>query len=151
MTFKNSFIYFICVLLCWVFTDAWTFLQFLRVRGCTLVAMHRLLSEVSSLASEHGLQGTWGSVVAAPELQSIGSVVVHGLSCSAACGIFPDQRSNLCLGHGQMDSLPLSYQGSPDTINDNVLNKNLVEKLVISYSIFLNMLTPTYLQWNYST
>ena len=76
---------------------------------------------------------------------------MHGLSSSAACGIFPDQRSNLCLVHRQVDSLPLSHQGSPDTINDNVLNKTLVEKLVISYSIFLNMLTPTYLQWNYST
>ena len=40
-----------------------------------------------------GLQYLWhvGSVVAVPELQSTGSVVVvHGLSCSVACGIFPD-------------------------------------------------------------
>ena len=43
-----------------------------------------------------------------------GSVaVVHGLSCSAACGIFPDQGSNLCLLHWQADSLLLSHQGSP--------------------------------------
>ena len=34
-----------------------------------------------------------------------GSVVVaHGLSCSAACGIFPDQGSNLCPLHWQADS-----------------------------------------------
>ena len=78
-------------------------------------------------------------------------MVEHGHGCSAACGIFLDQRSNLCLVHGKVDSLPLSYQGSLDTINDNVLNKTLVEELVISYSIFLNMLAPTYLQWNYST
>ena len=45
---------------------------------------------------------------------SIGSIfVAHGLSCSAACGIFPDQGSNPCLLHGQEDSLPLSHQGSP--------------------------------------
>ena len=32
-----------------------------------------------------------GSVVAALGLQSTGSVVVHGLSCSTACGIFLEQ------------------------------------------------------------
>ena len=43
-----------------------------------------------------------------------GSVVVaHGLSCSAACGIFPDQGSNPCLLHWQADSQPLRHQGSP--------------------------------------
>ena len=40
-------------------------------------------------------------------------VVVHGLSCSAACGIFPDQGSNLCALHWQADSQPLCHQGSP--------------------------------------
>ena len=50
----------------------------------------------------------------APGLQSVGSVVVvHGLSCSAAHGIFSDQESTLCLLPWQADSLPLSYQGSP--------------------------------------
>ena len=34
-----------------------------------------------------------------------------GLSCSAACGIFPDQGSNPCLLHCQVDSLSLSHQG----------------------------------------
>ena len=44
-----------------------------------------------------------------------GSVVVaHGLSCSAACGIFPDQGSNPCLLHWQADSQPLCHQGSPN-------------------------------------
>ena len=40
-------------------------------------------------------------------------VVVNGPSCSAACGVFPYQGSNLCLLHWQADSLPLSHQGSP--------------------------------------
>ena len=31
-------------------------------------------------------------------------VVAHGLSCSVACGIFPDQGSNLCPLHWQVDS-----------------------------------------------
>ena len=43
-----------------------------------------------------------------------GSVVVaHGLSRSAACGIFPDQGSNPCPLHWQADSQPLRHQGSP--------------------------------------
>ena len=43
-----------------------------------------------------------------------GSVIVaHGPSCSAACGIFPDQGSNPCALHWQADSEPLRHQGSP--------------------------------------
>ena len=46
-----------------------------------------------------------------------GSVVVaHGPSCSAACGIFPDQGSNPCPLHWQADSQPLRHQGSPKFI-----------------------------------
>ena len=39
--------------------------------------------------------------------------VAHGLSCSAACGIFLDQGSNPCSLHWQADSYPLGHQGSP--------------------------------------
>ena len=52
-------------------------------------------------------------------LQSTGSrctgsvVVAHGPSCSAACGIFPDQCSNPCCLHWQADSQPLRHHGSP--------------------------------------
>ena len=46
-----------------------------------------------------------GSVVVAPGLQSAGSAAAaQGLSCSAACGIFPDQGSNPCPLHWQADS-----------------------------------------------
>ena len=49
--------------------------------------------------------GTRASVVVARGLQNVGSVVVvQGLSCSAACGIFPDQGSNPCPLHWQADS-----------------------------------------------
>ena len=41
-------------------------------------------------------------------------VAAHGLSCSEACGILLDKGLNLCLLKWQMDSLPLSHQGSPD-------------------------------------
>ena len=48
-----------------------------------------------------------------------GSVVVtHGPSCSAACGIFPDQGSNPCPLHWQADSQPLRHQGSPNKCFD---------------------------------
>ena len=73
------------------------------------------------LAAERRLEGAWvsvlqsmGSEVAVRGLYSTGLVVlVHGLSCSAACGIFLDQGLNLCLLHFQADCLPLSHQGSP--------------------------------------
>ena len=57
-----------------------------------LVAVCGLLIAVASLVVARGLSGV-GSVV-----------VVHGLSCSAACGIFLDQGSNLRSLHWQEDS-----------------------------------------------
>ena len=39
--------------------------------------------------------------------------MVHRLSYSVACGIFPDQGSNPCPLHWQVDSQPLCHQGSP--------------------------------------
>ena len=57
-------------------------------------------------------------------LQSTGSrragsvVVAHGPSCSAACGIFPDQGLNPCPLHWQADSQPLRCQGSPKSSFD---------------------------------
>ena len=49
--------------------------------------------------------GVRASVVVSRGLQSAGSVAVaHGLSCSVACGIFPDQGSNPCPLHWQADS-----------------------------------------------
>ena len=51
-----------------------------------------------------------------------GSVIVaHGPSCSAACGISPDQGSNLCPLHWQADSQPLRHQGSPRLSSSDLL------------------------------
>ena len=44
------------------------------------------------------------------------AAVAHGPSCSAACGILPDQGSNPCPLHRQADSQPLRHQGSPECI-----------------------------------
>ena len=64
-------------------------------------------------------RGAWASHSRSLLLRSTGSrcagsvVVAHGSSCSAACGIFPDQGSNLCPLNWQADSQPLRHQGSP--------------------------------------
>ena len=106
----------LCIFYFWL---CWGFVAMCRLFcygewGYSLVAVHGLLLAVASLVAEHGLQDTQVSVVAAPGVQSTGSVVVVlELSCSAACGIFPDQESNPCLLHWQADSSPLSHQGSP--------------------------------------
>ena len=90
---------------------------------CTGFSLQWLLLLQSTGSRHTGFSscGAWaqqlqheGSVVMARSLQSSGSVVVaHGLSCSAACGIFLDQRSNQCPLHWQADSQQLRHQGSP--------------------------------------
>ena len=74
-----------------------------------------------------------------------GSVVVaQGLSCSAACGIFPDQGSNPCPLHRQADSQPLRHQGSPDhffsikeTWTENKRDMNVLVSHEPRVSVFL--------------
>ena len=46
---------------------------------------------------------------------------MHGLSGSTACGIFLDQGSNPCPLHWQVDSYPLSHQGSLRLLNEKHL------------------------------
>ena len=83
------------------------------LQGVSLVMAHRLLIVVSSLVVEPRLYGGWASVVVVPGLSSTGSVaVVHRLSCSAACGIFPDQGLNLCPLHCKADPEPLDHHKS---------------------------------------
>ena len=72
----------------WKLAGLFLLLSYLLIFGCialsgfSLVAVPRLLIVVASLVLEHRL---W----------SLGSTVVaHGVSCPAACGIFPDQGSN---------------------------------------------------------
>ena len=58
--------------------------------------------------------GARASVVVARGLHSTGSpAVALEPSCSAACGILPDQGSNPRPLHWQADSQPLRHQGSP--------------------------------------
>ena len=87
--------------MCWVFVS---------VRGLSLVAASR----------GHSSSRCTGLSLSRPLLlRSTGSrradsvAVAHGPSCSAACGIFPDQGSNPCPLHWQADSQSLCHQGSP--------------------------------------
>ena len=72
--------------------------------GPLFITVHGPLTIAASLVAEHRLQTR--------RLSNCG----HGPSCSAACGIFPDQGSNPCPLHWQADSQPLRHQGSPKTI-----------------------------------
>ena len=87
---------------------------------CGLLSICRAQASHCGALSRWGAQASvvMGSVAAAPELQSTDSIgAVHGLSCSAAYGIFLDQGLNPCLLQWQVDSLPLSHQGNPRALH----------------------------------
>ena len=87
--------------LCWVFVS---------VRGLSLV----VASGGHSSSQCEGLSLSRPLLLRSTSSRRVCSVVVaHGLSCSASCGIFPDQGSNPCPLHWQADSQPLRHQGSP--------------------------------------
>ena len=80
------------------------------MRGHSLVAA----SGGHSSSRCAGLSLSWPLLLGSTGSRCTGSVVVaHGPSYYAACGIFPDQGSNLCPLHWQADSQPLRHQGSP--------------------------------------
>ena len=90
--FFYKFIYFISLWLRWVFVAA---------RGLSLVAGS---GGYSSLWCA-GFSLWWLLLLRSAGSGCVASVVVaHGLSCSAARGIFPDQGSNPCPLHWQADS-----------------------------------------------
>ena len=83
------------------------------------------------LVADHGLWGTWASVIVAHRFSnSCGSWAVghrlssvgHRLSFCAACGIFLDQGSSSSLLHWQPDSLPLSHQNSHQFLLNDIIN-----------------------------
>ena len=88
----------------------WLFWVFVSVRGLSPVAA----SGGHSSSRCAGFSLSQPLLLRSTGSRCAGSVVVaHGLSCSAACGIFPDQGSNPCSLHWQADSQPLLHQGSP--------------------------------------
>ena len=118
-----KFIYlFIYFWLCWVFVS---------VRGLSPVAA----SGGHSSSRCAGLSLSRPLLLRSAGSRCAGSVVVaHGPSCSAACGIFPDQGSNPCPLHWQTDSQPLCHQESPwRSAFDNRLCKFLCPQVICSF------------------
>ena len=104
-------------------------LAVLDLRCCSsfsLAAVHRLLIATASLVAEHGLQKT-------------ASIVVHGLCCPVACGIFPDQGSNLCLLHWQVDSLR-NYVLEWFVMQQKLTDRQIISKFikVVRYFFFFH-------------
>ena len=99
--FFLNYLFIIYFWLCWVFVS---------VLGLSLVAA----SGGHSSSRCAGLSLSWPLLLWSTGSRRAGSVfVAQGPSCSAACGIFPDQASNPCPPHWQADSQPLRHQGSP--------------------------------------
>ena len=99
--FYLLFIYYVYFWLCWVLVS---------VRGLSPVAA----SGGHSSSRCAGLSPSRPLLLRSRGSRRSGSAVVaHGPSCSAACGIFPDQGPNPCPLHWQADSQSLRHQGSP--------------------------------------
>ena len=100
--------------LCWVLVAVQVFLQLWRAGApLQLQAQASRCSGVSccrAWALDHMSFSSCSSQAIEYRLNACGALAQ--LSCSTACGIFSDQGSNLCLLHWQVDSLPLSLQGS---------------------------------------
>ena len=106
----NYLIFFFLILINYLFIYFWLCWVFVSVHGLSLVAAGGGRS--SSRCA--GLSLSWPLLLQSTGSRRAGSVVVaHGPSCSAVCGIFPDQGSNPCPLHWQADSQPLRHQGSP--------------------------------------
>ena len=105
--------------------------------GYSLIAVLKLLIAVASLVVP-GLMGTGLTVM------------VHGLCCSVAYGIFPDQGSNPCLLHSQVDSLALSHQGSHTTLSIANLLSNIIPKLSCNFPPQYSILFYRFLKVSFS-
>ena len=92
---------FIYLWLCWVFVSA---------RGLSLA----VASGGHSSSRCAGLSLSQPLLLRSTGCRRAGSAIVaHGSSCSAACGILPDQGPNPRPLHWQADPQPLRHQGSP--------------------------------------
>ena len=99
----SFFFYFIFIYLwlCWVFVS---------VRGLSPV----VASGGHSSSRCEGLSPSRPLSLRSTGSRRAGSAIVaHGPSRSTACGILPDQGTNLCPLHWQADSQPLRHEGSP--------------------------------------
>ena len=107
---RDKDIFFFCI---FFFINLFLFLAALGLRFCARASSScGKRGPLSSLCA--GLSLSRPLLLRSTGSRRTGSVVVaHGPSCSAACGILPDQGSNSCPLHWQADSQPLHHQGSP--------------------------------------
>ena len=104
---ETSFFFFLII---YFYIYFWLCYVFVSVQGLSLV----VASGGHSSSRCAGLSLSRPLLLRSTGSRRAGSVVVaHGPSCSAACGILPDQGSNPCPLHWQADSQPLCHQGSP--------------------------------------
>ena len=109
----------LCDIICSSFFFFINLFIYLFIGLCCVFVSVRGLSPVVASGGHSSLRCAGLSLSRPLPLRSTGSrragsvVVAHGLSCSMACGIFPDQGSNPCPLHWQADSQPLRHQGSP--------------------------------------
>ena len=104
---KNQFYLLIYFWLCWVFIAAYRLSLVESSRGYSLLRCAgfslQWLFLLQSMGSRRAGFSSWGAQTSV--------VVAHRLSCSVACGIFPDQGSNPCPLHWQEDSLTTASPG----------------------------------------
>ena len=98
---------------CFLFIYLWLCWVFVSVRGLSPV----VASGGHSSSRCAGLSLWRPLLLWSTGSRRAGSVIVaHGPSCSATCGILPDQGPNPCALHWQADSQPLRHQGSPSSL-----------------------------------
>ena len=135
---KSKYFFFLKIFICWFMWLCWVFVS---VWGPSPVAA----------SGGHSSSRCAGLLLSRPLLfRSTGSrrsgsaVVAHGPSCSAACGILPDQGSNPCPLHWQADSQPLRHQGSP--LHIFLLSASYSMKTCITNALF-SVVSPVPRLW----
>ena len=107
------FFFFFKELVIFIYFYFWLRWVFISVRGLSVVAT----SGGHSSSRCAGLSLSQPLLLRSTGSRRAGSVIVaHGPSCSAACGIFPNQGLNPYPLHWQADSQPLRHQGSPGSL-----------------------------------
>lgn len=97
----------------------------------------------------------WASRCRPQALGHTGAAVLgHGLSCSRACGIFPDQGSDRCPLHCKAHFKPLDHKGSPGKIpfkRRTVYSVTEIRNIFYTYKSFILGYTKDYKEQNEST
>ena len=105
-----------CVFFIYIYNFIYLSLAVLGLGCCEAFSLVAVSGGHPSLRGT-GFSSQWLFLLRSTDSRRTTSVVAksHGLSCSAACGIFLDQ--NLCPLHWRADSSPLRHQGSPHCVS----------------------------------